>query len=249
MSNLVRRVVDLNVDVGEGLDNENLIMPHISSCNIACGGHAGNAVTMQKVVDLACCYNVKIGAHPAFPDKVNFGRLNMAMPAKDLYLSLKKQVAALQMVVFNKKAVLNHVKPHGALYNLAAINPGIAQVVIDVVKSLNSSVKLYVPYNSVIAKLAIAQQIPICYEAFADRRYNEDYTLVSRTNKKALITKSELMFNHVYNMIIKKQLVTINGVTVGIEADTFCLHGDTLNAPVLIKTLKERLETYGVFLK
>jgi len=199
-----KKYVDINVDVGEGMGNESLILPLVSSCNIACGGHAGNTSTMQEIVRLAKMNDVKIGAHPSFPDKEHFGR---------------------------------------------AVKKTTAQVVINVIKALPFKVKLYVPYQSVIAKMALQQQVTICYEAFADRAYNEDYTLVSRLQKDALITDSDVMFNHVYNMMFKQQAKTITGLNIPLQAHTFCVHGDNKNAVALIEALKIKLEQHNLYLK
>lgn len=243
------KTIDINVDLGEGIGNEAQILPFISSCNIACGGHAGNIDTMLYVVKLAKKYGVKIGAHPSFPDKENFGRVAMNMSYTALYTSIKQQIQSLQDVLFNEHAVLHHIKPHGALYNLAAANLEFAQVIIDVMKSLVLPVKLYVPYQSIIANLAIKNNIAITYEAFADRNYNTDLSLVSRQQNNALITNANAMFNHVYYMILKQKVKTIAGLEVDILANTFCIHGDHTEAVVLIKRLTEKLKLKGIKIK
>jgi 5-oxoprolinase (ATP-hydrolysing) subunit A len=238
--------IDINVDVGEGVENETQLMPYISSCNIACGGHAGDENTMKTVVKLAKQYGVKIGAHPSFPDKEHFGRKAMEMSCAALFSSLKNQVESLQSTLKIEQASLHHIKPHGALYNLAASNEKIASVIVEVMKSFTLPINLYVPYKSVMANLAIQNNIPIIYEAFADRNYNDDLTLVSRTNKDALITETDVMFEHVYNMIMTQTVKTINGNLVPIKAETFCIHGDNFNAVALIKKLRINLENKGI---
>ncbi|WJJ95254.1 5-oxoprolinase subunit PxpA [Algibacter luteus] len=243
MKNLV---LDINADIGEGIGNEHLIMPYISSCNIACGGHAGDEATMKEVVLLAKKHQVKIGAHPSFPDKVNFGRKIMNMPCVTLYASIKTQIKSLLAILNEAHLPLHHVKLHGALYNQAAIDNKTANTVIEVMKSLMLPAKLYVPYNSVIAKLAIEQDIPIMYEAFADRNYNDDLTLVSRDEPNALIEDSDKMFNHVFEMFSTKKVKTVTGNYKTIKAETFCVHGDHPNAPKLIKNLSVRLAEKGI---
>lgn len=240
------KAIDINVDVGEGIGNEAQIMPHITSCNIACGAHAGDLEIMQAVVKLAKQHRVKIGAHPSFPDKDNFGRVKMDMSCAALFTSIKQQIQALQDVLNNENTMLHHIKPHGALYNLAAVNAKIANVIIEVMKSLVLPIKLYVPYKSVIAHLAIKNNIAITYEAFADRNYNANLTLVARQENNALITDKEAMFNHVYKMISEQKVKTIQGSEVEILAETFCVHGDSPNAVVLIESLKEKLELKGI---
>ncbi|MFB9054782.1 5-oxoprolinase subunit PxpA [Formosa undariae] len=238
--------IDINADVGEGIGNESDLMPLISSCNIACGGHAGDVETMKSVSLLAKKHGVKIGAHPSFPDKENFGRHPMDISSIALYISIKKQLKDLIHVLDAEHLHLHHIKPHGALYNLAAVDEKIASVIIEVLKCLMLRVKLYVPYNSVIAKLALEHQIPIIYEAFADRNYNADLTLVSRTESHAMIHDSNTMFEHVYNMVSNENVKTITGELVTIKAETFCIHGDNPEAYLLISELSNRLASKGI---
>lgn len=238
--------VDINVDVGEGIYNESQLMPYISSCNIACGGHAGDLETMRSVVKLAKQYQVKIGAHPSFPDIENFGRIPIKITSAALYTSLKDQIDNLMVVLKEEQARIHHVKPHGALYNLAAVDSKIANVIIEVMKSFMLPIKLYVPNNSVIEKLAIENDIPIMHEAFADRNYNDDGSLVSRTKNNALIEDATQMFEHVYRMIIFKKIKTITESEIDIFATTFCVHGDHPNAVLFIKNLKTRLAENGI---
>ncbi len=238
--------IDINVDLGEGMGNESQLMPYISSCNIACGGHAGDVETMRTVVQLAKEHGVKIGAHPSFPDKENFGRIPMEMPSVILYKSIKKQIRELLSVLKEEHARLYHIKPHGALYNLATVDQKIAKTIIEVIKSLALPVKLYVPYKSVIADVAIKNGISIIYEAFADRNYNADLTLVSRNNDHALIADSRALFNHVYRMITTQKVKTIYGTEIAIKADTFCIHGDHIEVVNLVKRLRANLEAKGI---
>jgi len=241
-----KTVIDINVDVGEGINNETQLFPYISSCNIACGGHAGDTETMRSVVKLAKQYHVKIGAHPSFPDKEGFGRKTMDISCAALYTSIKAQIDDLISILREEHMRLNHIKPHGTLYNLAAIDAKCASVIIEVMKSILLPVKLYVPYNSVIEKMAIENNIPIKYEAFADRNYNADGTLVSRTHKHALIEDANTMFEHVFRMIISEKVKTISGAEIKIIADTFCIHGDNPKVIDLIKSLSSRLQKEGI---
>jgi len=242
-------LVDINADVGEGLNNEAKLMPYLSSCNIACGGHAGDKESMRKVVKLAKQHKVKIGAHPSFPDKQNFGRQVMEMPCADLYTSLKQQIRSLMQVIRDEHATLHHVKPHGALYNFAAKDEKTAKVVIEVVKSIAFPLYLYVPYGSVIADLARKEGVKITYEAFADRNYNEDLSLVSRSLHNAVITNPVEVFEHVKKMILEKKVKTINGVEVEMNADTFCIHGDNPEALKLLQNLIKKLQEFQVVIQ
>lgn len=238
--------IDINVDVGEGINNEAALMPLISSCNVASGGHAGDAETMKQVVRLAKKHRVKVGAHPSFPDKEHFGRKPIDISCAALYTSIKRQLDNLISILREEQVRLNHIKPHGALYNLAAVDAKCASIVIEVMKSILLPVKLYVPYNSVIEKLAIENNIHIKYEAFADRNYNADGTLVSRTQPHALIEDPDEMFEHVFRMITTKKVKTISGKEIKILADTFCIHGDNPKAIDLIKSLSRRLQKEGI---
>jgi UPF0271 protein len=238
--------IDINADLGEGIGNEEQLMPLISSCNIACGGHAGDKDTIREVVKLAKVYKVKIGAHPSFPDPENFGRLPMEMPCAALFKSIKDQINTLVDIVDEENTVLHHVKPHGALYNKAVKDAKIANVIIEVMKSMHLPVYLYVPYKSVIARLAIEYKIPIIYEAFADRRYNDDLTLVSRLKKNAVLHDEDEVFQHVYTMISQNKVKSISGKELEIKAHTFCIHGDNPKAIGLVNRLKYSLESKGV---
>lgn len=242
------KIIDINVDVGEGIGNESQLMPYIASCNIACGGHVGDFNTMQDVVKLAQQHRVKIGAHPSFPDKENFGRQPMDMSCAALFSSIKNQIDDLIKVLNRENALLHHIKPHGALYNLAAVDDRTANVIVEVMKSMALPIKLYVPYKSVIADLALRENIQITYEAFADRNYNNDLTLVSRSETNALIDDSDLVFEHVFRMISDKKVKTIQGSEIDIKAETFCVHGDHPKAVSLIKNLNRKLEanTYKI---
>jgi UPF0271 protein len=239
-------IIDINADVGEGLNNESQLIPYLSSCNIACGGHAGDEKIMAKVVKLAMKYKVNIGAHPSFPDRQNFGRQVIQISSADLYTSLKQQIRSLMKVLRTERLTLHHIKPHGALYNLAAVDEKTANVIIEVVKSIALPLSLYVPYGSVIAYKAQQEGIKITYEAFADRNYNEDLTLVSRSQNNAIITNPNDVFEHVYRMIFQQKVKTINGVEVEMKADTFCVHGDNPEALKLLQFLTEKLQQQQV---
>ncbi|WP_299122551.1 5-oxoprolinase subunit PxpA [uncultured Winogradskyella sp.] len=238
--------IDINADVGEGINNESAIMPYLSSCNIACGGHAGDLETMTKVVQLAKQHNVKVGAHPSFPDKKNFGRLDMKISAADLYSSLKQQIRMLQNVLYIQKSQLHHIKPHGALYNIAAKDEKIATVIVEVMKSIALPLKLYAPYNSIIAELAHNENIEVTFEAFADRNYNDDLSLVSRKNANALLTENDDILSHILNMIKHQNVITASGIEVPIKASTFCVHGDTKNAIEILKFLNQELPKHQI---
>ncbi|NND09950.1 MAG: 5-oxoprolinase subunit PxpA [Flavobacteriaceae bacterium] len=238
--------IDINCDVGEGIGNEESLMPYISSCNIACGGHAGNEKTMQETVKLAIKHKVKIGAHPSYPDRKNFGREEMEISCAALFRSMEDQISRLLKVLKKENGQLHHVKPHGALYNKAARDEKTARTIVEVMKRFHLALKLYVPYGSVIAEIAKQEDIPLIYEAFADRNYNQDLTLVSRKENNALITDPEEMLAHVLRMITNKKVRCLNGVEVKIEASTFCVHGDNPKAVKLISFLTNKLAMQNI---
>lgn len=238
--------IDINCDLGEGIGNDALLMPFLSSCNIACGGHAGDAKTMKHVADLAKKYDVKIGAHPSFPDRDNFGRTIIEMSSSDLYKSLEKQINSLIEVLQSINLKLHHVKPHGALYNLASTDKKTAQIIVSVMKGIDDNLILYAPYQSMISKIAFTDGLKVMYEGFADRNYNEDLTLVSRQNKDAIIYNSEQVFEHVFKMISEGKVKTKNGVEVGLKVNTICMHGDHKNVVENLEYLTLKLKESSI---
>ena len=238
--------IDINCDVGEGVENEHLLMQFISSCNIACGGHFGDKNSIDSTINLAIDNNVLIGAHPSFPDKENFGRKIIDISNEDLKKSIQNQIDLFleRLSKFNQK--LHHIKPHGALYNLISVDEKSAIHFINTIKKYMSDVFLYVPFNSEIEKVALKNKIKIKYEAFADRNYNEDLTLVSRSNEKALIFNPKNVLNHVCEMALKGNVKTISNIDKPIKVDTFCIHGDNKHSLEILKTLSKELLKKGI---
>ena len=232
--------LNINADVGEGIGNEYLLMPYLNSCNVACGGHAGSEEEMDRVVRLAKSNGVSIGAHPSYPDPENFGRVSMDISSADLFTSLVKQVRSLVKIVRSHSLNLHHIKPHGALYNDAVKDEGVAQVIIEVVKGFSAPISLYVPYGSLIADMAQSANIKVCYEAFADRTYQNDLSLTSRTQKGSVITDPNLVWDQLCQMAINGKVITAEGEERPIEVDTFCIHGDTPNAVEILKFIREK---------
>jgi len=240
------KTIDINCDLGEGIENEELLMPYVSSCNIACGGHYGNKNTIRNTIELALNNSVKIGAHPSFPDKENFGRKRMEISSKELKKSITSQLDLItsQLAFFQTK--LHHIKAHGALYNLIAKDIKVAAIYLDSIKEYADHVYLYVPYNSVIGELAKERNFNVKYEVFADRNYNNDLSLVTRTNSNALITEPKNVINHVLNMIQNNTVRTLKNENISIIADTFCIHGDTKNAFLILKELTSFLKLQNI---
>jgi len=240
------KIIDVNCDLGEGIADDALLMPYVSSCNIACGGHFGNKNTIDETIKLAIRNKVKIGAHPSFPDQINFGRKLLKISAEDLNKSIQSQLALFtaRLAAFNVK--LNHIKAHGALYNLIAKDAEAATNYLNSIAQFIKGAFVYVPYNSAIEKIAKERGIDIKYEAFADRNYNTDLSLVSRLNKNAVISDPLSVFYHMREMIEAKKVLTIDNVLVAIKADTFCIHGDHKNALETLKEITRLLNTQNI---
>ncbi len=241
--------IDINCDVGEGVGNEQDLFPLISSCNIACGGHAGDGQTMREVVQLAKSHQVKIGAHPSYPDKANFGRTSIDISAGKLQQSIREQMANIVLVLESESVQLHHIKPHGALYNDVAKDAALARTFLKAIEEYRSTVYLYVPYASIIEKEALQQGFRIKYEAFGDRNYNTDLSLVSRSLPNALIEDPEIVLEHIVFMARNQQVKTLEGHTIKILADTYCIHGDTPTALQILTYLSNELPKHNIFIK
>ena len=229
--------MDINCDLGEGLGNDERIMPFISSCSVACGVHAGNLNIMKSTVLLAKKHKVKIGAHPSFSDRENFGRKEMFIPKGVLKSQIINQIASLNEIVKAEGSHLHHIKPHGALYNMAAKFNDVAMAVIEAVQFFDENLILYVPYNSLIARRSRELRVPYFIEAFADRTYNDDYTLVPRNEPEAVIENTALIEERVTKMMNDRTIKTLNGRIKTIKLDTICVHGDNPNVVEIVKTL------------
>jgi len=240
--------IDINCDVGEGVGNEADIMPLISSCNIACGGHAGNQQTMRSTIAIAKLHKVKIGAHPSYPDKLNFGRKPMDLSSDALINSLKDQLENFTRILQEENGVLHHIKPHGALYNEIARNEGLAHVFLDAIDGFGS-VPLYVPFASQIQRVAKERGISIILEAFADRNYADDLSLVSRTNEDALIKEPKEVLDHILRIVQEGRVLTIEKRSKKLSADTFCIHGDTPSALEILMYLHRELPNHNIQVK
>jgi 5-oxoprolinase (ATP-hydrolysing) subunit A len=240
--------IHINCDLGEGGRFDARLMPLISACNIACGGHAGDPSTMQKTVKLAIANNVEIGAHPSYPDRENFGRISMKLSEEDLSNSILSQLQSLSKIVTSEIGKITHIKPHGALYNDAAKDEKIARIILNSILDFDEKLVLYVPRNSVISELGRGK-IKMFFEAFADRNYTENYTLVSRQKSHALITEKEEVFKHLFSMFFEHKIFAENGVILESKADTFCLHSDTPNSVEILKFIQRKFADYNIEIK
>ena len=230
------KTIHINCDLGEELDNEDLLMPFISACNIACGGHAGNKEIIENTIDLAKQHQVQIGAHPSFPDRENFGRKILQMDNQELLDSLLHQISVVLEIANKKNTELHHIKAHGALYNLAAKDERTAEIVIEAIKRTSPNAVIFVPPKSIIANLAIKEGFNISFEVFCDRNYNDDFSLVNRKEANAVFHDPADVLQHV-NRLHTGELLTRNGIILPIQSDTFCVHGDTNNAVAILEML------------
>ena len=229
---------DINCDLGEGLPNDGILMPFLDSANIACGGHTGDEKSIDTAIHLAKKNSIKVGAHPSYPDRENFGRKYMAMDLKLLRTVLLKQIQFFEKICHQNDVSMNHIKPHGALYNFAAKDDLTAFTLIHLVEEYFPEAYLYCPAESLMAGMAIEAGIKIKREVFADRSYNDDLSLVDRSKPKALLTDPQEVIEHVGWMVYEKKIKTISGNFIPIEAETICVHGDNTSAIEILKGIR-----------
>jgi UPF0271 protein len=241
----VSLTIDLNADVGEGCGQDAALMPLISSANIACGVHAGDTDSMRKTALLALEHGVAIGAHPSFPDREHFGRQEMQLSARDLHECIVAQIEALAEVAAAAGTRLRHVKPHGALYNMAARDEELAAVVADAVHSVDSTLMMFGLSRSVLITVAERRGLRAISEVFADRAYRPDGSLVPRNEPESVIHMPAIVGSRALTMITEG-FVDVSGTRVAVRADTICVHGDTPGAVGLARKVRDLLEVAGV---
>jgi UPF0271 protein len=227
--------------MGEGIGNEAQLMPYISSANIACGYHAGDAETMRQVIEWCLQYKVNIGAHPSFPDRENFGRTAMQLPAAEIYSVITKQLIAINKVAAACGTKLHHVKPHGALYNMAAKDAAIAKAIAQAVKDFDASLIFYGLSASVMITAANTIGLQTLDEVFADRTYQSDGSLTPRTQLNALLHDKETVIKQVLQMVQQNTVTTVLGEKIFIKAGTICIHGDGPYAVEFAKAIHQTL--------
>ena len=233
---------ELNCDMGEGIGNDELIMPYITSANIACGYHAGNEETMKHTILLAKKYNVHIGAHPSFLDTENFGRTEMNLSAEEVYGLVFKQIKVLQKIADENKVNLHHIKPHGALYNMAAKEKVLAKAIAHAVKDIDETSILYGLSNSFLISEAKALGLKTASEVFADRTYQDNGNLTPRSQPNALIENVDDAVEQVLMMVKQQKVRTVSGKEIPIVAETICIHGDGKNAVEFAKIISQILQ-------
>ena len=243
--------IDINCDMGESfgnfqVGNDALLLPHVTSANIACGFHGGDPYHIEKTIDLALENGVAIGAHPSYPDLQGFGRRKMILKKEELQSIIKYQVAALKTLVESKGGKLQHVKPHGALYNSIAADIEEAEYVVEAVKSIAPEVYFMGLAESHVEKVCRNFQMKFIAEAFIDRRYDENGKLVSRNQEGSKIEVPEHAGQQILNMIQNQKVKTIDGQSIAIDAQSFCIHGDNPHALKILFHLNEIFKKNGI---
>jgi UPF0271 protein len=241
--------IDLNCDMGESthlwqyhIDKDRSLLPFLSSVNLACGFHAGDAHTMHELVGAAITADVAIGAHPGFNDKENFGRTNVTLPPAAVYDIVLYQIGALDAFLKVMGSRLHHVKPHGALYNMAAKDEVMASAICKAVYDYDKGLVLYGLSGSMLIAAAHATGLKTCSEVFADRTYQDDGQLTPRSQPNAMIEDTAQALAQVLQMVGQRMVTSMNGKEVPIVAETVCIHGDGAHAVEFAKAIHTALQ-------
>ncbi|HTY43458.1 MAG TPA: 5-oxoprolinase subunit PxpA [Thermoanaerobaculia bacterium] len=237
--------IDLNADVGEGMDDAALL-PFVTSANVACGMHAGDPSVMDGTVSLALSRGVRVGAHPGYPDRQHFGRVAVELPAEAVENLVLFQVAALDGFVRSHGGTLTHVKPHGALYHSGAEFPDVARAIAEGVRRFRPSLVLVGAAASMLIEAGREAGLAVAEEAFADRRYRRDGTLVPRGEARALITDPDEAADQAVAIARDRAVTAADGARVAVRADTLNLHGDTPGAAAIARRIHERFRAEGI---
>ncbi len=238
--------IDLNADLGEGAGSDEALLGLVSSANIACGWHAGDARTMQQCVRWALARGVAIGAHPSFPDRENFGRSTMHLPPEEIVANVLYQVGALAAIVKAEGGRLAHVKAHGQLYNQAVKEPELAAALCEAVRRFDPTLKFFGLAGSGMIEAARRAGLTPVEEVFADRGYMPDGSLVPRSQPGALIEDEEASLAQTLSLVRDRKVRAIDGSSVPLNAQTVCLHGDGAHALAFARRIRERLEQEGI---
>lgn len=238
--------VDLNADLGEGAGHDDELLALVTSANIACGFHAGDAETMRRSIEAARDRKVAVGAHPSLFDRENFGRKELPVNPDEVFDAVVYQLGIFQAIAEAAGVRPNHVKPHGALYNMAVRDDELADAIGRAVAKVDTKLIFFAPQNSALARAGTTNGLQIAHEVFADRNYLSDGSLVSRARPDALLDDPEEAAARVVRMLREGKVRAVDGVDVDVRAETICLHGDTPGAVDFARVLKSRLEKEGV---
>ncbi len=238
--------IDLNADLGEGAGSDEELLKLVSSANIACGWHAGDASTMRQCVRWAIDNHVAIGAHPSFPDRANFGRSTMHLPPEEIVAGVLYQIGALAAIVKAEGGTLAHVKPHGALYNQAVKEPELAAAIVDAVRRFDPSLRFFGLAGSGMISAAERAGLKPVEEVFADRGYMPDGSLVPRSQPGALIEDEAQSLAQTLSLVRDHRVTAIDGSVVAVNAQSVCLHGDGAHALAFARRIRSTLEREGI---
>ena len=238
--------IDLNADLGEGAGHDDELFELISSANIATGFHAGDADTMHAAVSIAKAHGVAVGAHPSFFDRENFGRKELEIPDQEVFDAVAYQLGIFQAIASALDVQPNHVKPHGALYNMAVHDERLADAIARAIASVDPKLILFAPDNSELARAGEAHGLQIAREIFADRNYLNDGWLVPRTRSDALLRDPKEAAQRVLRMLREGKVRSVEGRDVNVRGETICVHGDTPGAVEFARELRTQLEHDGV---
>ena len=238
--------VDLNADLGEGAASESELLRLVSSANIACGFHAGNPASITRSIRAAHQAGVAIGAHPSLADRENFGRRELPVASEEVFALVTYQVGAFRAIANSLGAEPRHVKPHGALYNMAARDPSLAGAVVRAIAAVDRSLLLFAPGGSALARAGEELGLRVAREVFADRNYLPDGSLVPRTRPDALLHDVAEAGVRVLRMLREGVVRAVDGRDLPIAADTICVHGDTPESVAFARQLRESLAAAGV---
>jgi UPF0271 protein len=239
-------VVDLNSDLGEGAGHDNEILDLVSSANIACGFHAGDASSIFGTIQAALERNVSLGAHPSFADRENFGRTEMNLPPGEIYSAVAYQIGAFHGLARAAGGRMNHVKAHGALYNMAARDRALADVIANAVSAVDPQLILFAPAGSQLDFAATELGLTTASEVFADRNYLPDGSLVPRSDSRAFVHDPIEAADRIIRMLSEGKVRAVDGTDVDISAATICVHGDNPQAVEFVRKLRERLEAEDI---
>lgn len=245
----MKLVVDLNADLGEGAGYDDDLLALVTSANIACGFHAGDAGTIRTSIEAARARNVAVGAHPSLFDRENFGRKELPVKPEEVFDAVVYQLGIFQAIAEACGVRPNHVKPHGALYNMASRNEGLADAIARAVASVDANLIFFAPANSALARAGKAQGLQIAHEVFADRNYCGDGSLVSRSLPNALLHDPAEAAPRVLRMLRQGKVRSVDGVDVDVRAETICLHGDNPEAVEFARALRLQLKKDGIALR
>lgn len=237
----MRKTIDLSADLGEGSPDEDQIWPLITSANVACGGHTGDSESMAAAVAQAAKWNVRLGAHPSYADREHFGRKSLNLPPAELRLTIVSQLMALQSIASSAGMALTHVKPHGALYNDAHHDAGRAATIVEALRQVDPSIALVCPDASAMARAARNAGTLVIREAFADRRYLADGSLVPRMRAGSLLTIDEAA-EQAALLVNEGVVIAEEGTSLRVAFDTICIHADMERAVERLQAVRKRIQ-------